>query len=73
MSFSDEVWIHLDPDTILYLFLPPLIFESAASSDVHIWSRASPQILTMAIPGQTGGDLCLKQDIGHHRSRGPLD
>ncbi len=41
----------MDADLILYLFLPPLIYESAASSDVHVWSRATVQIITMAGPG----------------------
>jgi NhaP-type Na+/H+ or K+/H+ antiporter len=51
ISMSDSIWLEMDADLILYLFLPPLIFESAASCDVHVWSRATVQIMTMAGPG----------------------
>lgn len=51
ISHSDGIWLHMDADLILYMFLPPLIYESAASCDVHVWSRATVQIITMAGPG----------------------
>jgi NhaP-type Na+/H+ or K+/H+ antiporter len=51
ISFSDDIWLKMDADLILYMFLPPLIYESAASCDVHVWSRATVQIITMAGPG----------------------
>jgi NhaP-type Na+/H+ or K+/H+ antiporter len=51
VSMSDSIWLEMDADLILYLFPPPLIFESAASFDVHVWSRATVQIITMAGPG----------------------
>ncbi|MAZ66267.1 MAG: hypothetical protein CMF25_04090 [Kangiellaceae bacterium] len=41
----------IDPHLILLLFLPTLIFESAYSLEVHLFRRALPQIMTLAIPG----------------------
>lgn len=41
----------LDPKVILFLFLPPLIFESAFSLDVHLFRRSFTQIFLLAAPG----------------------
>lgn len=38
-------------ETILLLFLPPLLFEAALHFDLTALGRALPEILTLAIPG----------------------
>jgi len=41
----------IDPHLILFLFLPPLIFESAFSLEVHLFRRIFTQIALLAVPG----------------------
>lgn len=41
----------LDPHLILFIFLPVLIFESAYSLEVHLFTRALSQISLLAIAG----------------------
>jgi NhaP-type Na+/H+ or K+/H+ antiporter len=44
-------WIFgMDPDFLLLLFLPALIYESAASVDYHTFKRQSGKIILMAFP-----------------------
>jgi NhaP-type Na+/H+ or K+/H+ antiporter len=40
----------LDPDFLLLLFLPALIYESASSVDWHTFKRQSGKIMLMAFP-----------------------
>lgn len=44
-------WLNLDPHTIIFLFLPPLIYESAASLNYYTFSYSIHQTLLLAIPG----------------------
>lgn len=48
---SISYWMNLSGGEILIIFLPALIFGSAASVDYHIFSREIPQILLLAFPG----------------------
>lgn len=41
----------IDPHLMLHVFLPPLIFESAASMEWHIFARFKWYILSLAGPG----------------------
>ncbi len=41
----------INPHLILFLFLPPLIFESAFSLEVHLFRRIFTQIALLAVPG----------------------
>jgi NhaP-type Na+/H+ or K+/H+ antiporter len=43
----------LSPHVILYVFLPPLIFESAFFMDIHIFVRSFGGILALAVLGVT--------------------
>ena len=36
LSHSIQSWRNLDPHVVLYMFLPPLIYESASSIDFHV-------------------------------------
>eukprot|EP00939_MAST-03C_sp_MAST-3C-sp1_P001496 g1496.t1 len=48
---SVYVWISLDPHTLLYTFLPALIFASAHRVEYQTFVREMPQILTYATIG----------------------
>ena len=41
----------MDPHTILHVFLPILIFESAFAMEAHTFLRSFLQIIILAIPG----------------------
>ena len=49
-QFGDSVraYAKLDPHLIMYLFLPALIFESAFSTDYHIFRRLLSQVVILA-------------------------
>lgn len=42
---------HMNPDTILYLFLPVLIFQGAYDLDVHIFQKNLINATLLAVPG----------------------
>lgn len=46
----DELFFQIDPDFLLLIFLPALIYESAASVDFHTFKRQSGKIILMAFP-----------------------
>jgi len=46
-----RAWYNMDPEVLLFAFIPLLVFESAFMSDTHIFSRVIPQVLTLAGPG----------------------
>lgn len=46
-----QLVVQIDPHLIMFLFLPTLIFESAFSTEVHLFRRAFLQIAIMATPG----------------------
>ncbi|KAI0207471.1 Sodium/hydrogen exchanger 7 [Lamellibrachia satsuma] len=41
----------VNPHTILYVFLPVLIFESAYAMEAHMFFKSFPQITILALPG----------------------
>ncbi|RMF18888.1 MAG: hypothetical protein D6761_01485 [Candidatus Dadabacteria bacterium] len=41
----------IDPHLLLFLFLPPLLFESAFALDPHVFRRSVGQIVLLAVPG----------------------
>lgn len=51
LGASTLAWVNVDPHTLLFLFLPTLIFESAFSLDYHIFRKSFTQMLTLAVPG----------------------
>ncbi|GKU97566.1 hypothetical protein SLEP1_g10702 [Rubroshorea leprosula] len=54
-----RLWAEIDPDLLLAVFLPPLLFESAFSMEVHQIKRCMPQILLLAGPGVLISTFCL--------------
>ncbi|HRP95949.1 MAG TPA: sodium:proton antiporter [Rhodocyclaceae bacterium] len=51
LARSIELVAGIEPQLILFLFLPALIFESAFRLEVHLFRRMLPQIALLAIPG----------------------
>jgi NhaP-type Na+/H+ or K+/H+ antiporter len=49
-KFYYDFLFQLDPDFLLLLFLPALIYESASSVDWHTFKRQSGKIMLMAFP-----------------------
>lgn len=58
--FNDSLWkvgesmeyvVGLSSHTLLLVFIPPLIFESAFNADFFTFSRSIWQILLLALPG----------------------
>ena len=41
----------LDPHTMLYIFLPALLFESAQAIDFHVFKKVTLKTVTLAFPG----------------------
>ena len=41
----------ITPHLLLFIFLPPLIFESAFSINWHVFKKVFSQVITLAVPG----------------------
>ena len=51
LAESTLLWQEMNPHLILYVFLPALIFESAFSTDFHIFNKSLSQVSLLAGPG----------------------
>ncbi|KAJ6689488.1 hypothetical protein OIU85_005854 [Salix viminalis] len=54
-----RLWAHIDPDLLLAVFLPALLFESSFSMEVHQIKRCMMQMLLLAVPGVLISTCCL--------------
>ncbi|XP_021292889.1 sodium/hydrogen exchanger 7 isoform X3 [Herrania umbratica] len=54
-----RLWNSIDPDLLLAVFLPALLFESAFSMEVHQIKRCMAQMLLLAGPGVLISTCCL--------------
>ncbi|XP_061986019.1 sodium/hydrogen exchanger 8-like isoform X1 [Populus nigra] len=54
-----RLWAHIDPDLLLAVFLPALLFESSFSMEVHQIKRCMVQMLILAVPGVLISTCCL--------------
>ncbi|XP_021909771.1 sodium/hydrogen exchanger 7 [Carica papaya] len=54
-----RLWADIDPDLLLAVFLPALLFESSFSMEVHQIKRCLAQMLLLAGPGVLISTLCL--------------
>ncbi|XP_039033847.1 sodium/hydrogen exchanger 8-like [Hibiscus syriacus] len=54
-----RIWNNIDPDLLLAVFLPALLFESAFSMEVHQIKRCMAQMLLLAGPGVLISTFCL--------------
>jgi NhaP-type Na+/H+ or K+/H+ antiporter len=55
LSRSAALFSGMDPHLLLYVFLPPLIFESASAMNYHTFSRVLKKSLFLAGPGLVFG------------------
>jgi len=46
-----QILATLDPHTLLYIFLPALLFESAQAIDFHVFKKVAIKTLVLAFPG----------------------
>ena len=51
LGSSIDVWAHVDPNFLLYFFIPALVYASAHTVDVHIFRESFINVLSLAIPG----------------------
>nr|XP_033512964.1 sodium/hydrogen exchanger 7-like isoform X4 [Nicotiana tomentosiformis] len=54
-----RIWANIDPDLLLAVFLPALLFESAFSMEVHQIKRCAVQMILLAGPGVLISTFCL--------------
>ncbi|KAK3003159.1 hypothetical protein RJ639_018925, partial [Escallonia herrerae] len=54
-----RIWAKIDPDLLLAVFLPALLFESSFSMEVHQIKRCMVQMLILAGPGVLISTFCL--------------
>jgi len=48
---SIDMWLGMHPHIILFVFLPPLLFESAFDMDYNVFQRVAGQATILAVPG----------------------
>ncbi|MCD7454418.1 Son of sevenless 1 [Datura stramonium] len=56
---SIRIWANIDPDLLLAVFLPALLFESAFSMEIHQIKRCAVQMVLLAGPGVLISTVCL--------------
>nr|AMK51995.1 Na+/H+ antiporter [Halogeton glomeratus] len=54
-----RIWENIDPDLLLAVFLPALLFESSFSMEVHQIKRCIAQMVLLAGPGVLISTFCL--------------
>ncbi|KAG6713463.1 hypothetical protein I3842_05G154200 [Carya illinoinensis] len=54
-----RLWANIDPDLLLAVFLPALLFESSFSMEVHQIKRCLAQMIVLAGPGVLISTFCL--------------
>ena len=56
---SLDIWVDIGPHTMLAVFLPALVFESAFSLEWHTFRRCAAQVLWLAGPGVLMGTALI--------------
>ncbi|XP_072989939.1 sodium/hydrogen exchanger 8 [Typha latifolia] len=59
MGAGIRLWANINPDLLLAVFLPALLFESSFSMEVHQIKRCFAQMLLLAGPGVLISTFCL--------------
>ncbi|CAL0329851.1 unnamed protein product [Lupinus luteus] len=54
-----RLWSEIDPDLLLAVFLPALLFESSFSMEIHQIKRCVAQMFLLAGPGVAVSTVCL--------------
>lgn len=58
-----RIWANIDPDLLLAVFLPALLFESSFSMEIHQIKRCMAQMIILAGPGVLISTFCLGSAI----------
>lgn len=58
-SASIRVWANINPNLILFVFLPALLFESSFAMEIHQIKRCMVQMVLLAGPGVVISTFCL--------------
>ncbi|XP_024527647.1 sodium/hydrogen exchanger 8 [Selaginella moellendorffii] len=61
---SIRMWSKINPNLILFVFLPALLFDSSFSMEFHQIKRCIIQMLLLAVPGVIISTVCLA--LVHH-------
>eukprot|EP01138_Halocafeteria_seosinensis_P015992 gb/GECG01016320.1/.p1 GENE.gb/GECG01016320.1/~~gb/GECG01016320.1/.p1 ORF type:complete len:1171 (+),score=111.99 gb/GECG01016320.1/:1-3513(+) len=59
LADSVQKWLGLRAILIFVIFLPTLIWHSASNIDYHVFKRALPQVVILALPAVLGGMALL--------------
>ena len=59
LSNSLDIWVAIGPHTMLSVFLPALVFESAFSLEWHTFRKCAAQVLWLAGPGVLLGTFLM--------------
>ncbi|KAL3682883.1 hypothetical protein R1sor_000905 [Riccia sorocarpa] len=59
LGASIRMWSHINPNLILFVFLPALLFESSFALEIHQIKRCIVQMLLLAGPGVLISTFCL--------------
>ncbi|KAL2611522.1 hypothetical protein R1flu_023214 [Riccia fluitans] len=59
LGASIRMWSHINPNLILFVFLPALLFESSFAMEFHQIRRCIAQMLLLAGPGVLISTFCL--------------
>jgi len=51
LGASIRAWVHINPNLILFTFLPPLLFESSFAIEIHQFKKCFVQMVLLAGPG----------------------
>ena len=51
LELSLSAWVNTHPHIILFVLLPPLLFEDSASIDYHVFRKSLPSSMLLAGPG----------------------
>ncbi|XP_021727954.1 sodium/hydrogen exchanger 8-like [Chenopodium quinoa] len=54
-----RIWENIDPELLLAVFLPALLFESSFSMEIHQIKRCAAQMILLAGPGVLISTFCL--------------
>ena len=54
---SSKMWINIDGEVLLLIFLPPLLFLDSYNADVYLFKKSFSQLLVFAFPMSLGGTI----------------
>lgn len=46
---NTNIWRNIDPHLLMFIFIPPLVFESSINADFHIFRKSISQVFILLI------------------------